>query len=159
MAKFKRLLEQATREDVFSPFFSTVKQMTDEEIEFLEGHESNPSKSNTDVPPAQVEWQWDDGDLVYNCHLVKEAYSNDNRTTDVEDVSVAKRYKLIGFVYNNTNNFSGIVGDYTSVSEEFSSEADLELLEGFLENQNFLYENDTEERKSYSFSRPTDLEF
>lgn len=129
--------------------------MTDQEIEFLETHESNPSKANTDVPPAQVEWQWEDGDLVYNCHLFKELYDNDHDTTLPEDTSVEKRYKLVGFAYNKTNNLSGVVEDYTFVSNEFSDEADIEILENFIGDKDFLYDNDTEERKVYSFSRPT----
>lgn len=160
MAKFKRLLEQATRDDTFSPFFDTMKQMEEAEVDFLESHGSEPSKTNTEVPPAQVEWQWEDEDLIYNCHLVKEAYSDDPRAgADQEDPSVAKRYKLMGFVYNKKNNLSGMVGDYTFVSEEFTGEADLDLLENFLSDKQFLYDNDTAADKRFSFSRPSDFEY
>ena len=160
MTKFKRLLEQATRNDTFSPFFDTMKQMEDREIEFVEEHGSEPSKTNTAVPPAQVEWQWEDGDLIYNCHLVKEAYNNDARAgADLDDPSVAKRYKLMGFVYNKKNNLSGLVEDYTFVSDEFTGELDIELLENFLEDKNFLYDNDTAGDKIFSFSRPSDFEY
>jgi hypothetical protein len=160
MPKFKRLLEQATRDDKFSPFFDTMKQMTDGEIEFLKKHDSEPSKTNTQVPPAQVEWQWQEGDLIYNCHLVKEAYNDDPRAgADLNDPSVAKRYKLMGFAYNKKNNLSGLVEDYTFISEEFNGESDLGVLESFLEDKNFLYQNDTSEDKIFSFSRPSDFEY
>lgn len=159
MASFVKLLEQVSRDDPFSPFFDTVRHMTSEEIEFLQTHESNPSKKNTKTPPAQVEWQWDEGDLVYNCHLVKEVYDNSRRGLDPEDTDNPKRYKLMGFVYNNRNNRTGLVGDYTSVSEEFAEEARIDILGDFLEEQDFLYEKNTSGDKIYSFSRPSDFEF
>lgn len=159
MAKLLQLLEQVSREDIFSPFFDTVRHMTPEEVEFLENHDSNPSKANTETPPAQVEWQWDEDDFVYNCHLVKEVYNNSRRGVDPEDTDTPKRYKLMGFVYNNRNNLSGLVEDYTSVSEEFAEESRIDILEAFLEDKDFLYEKDTEERKEYTFSRPSDFEY
>ena len=159
MVSFVRLLEQVSRKDPFSPFFDTAKQMTEEEVDFLENHESNPSTANTETPPAQVEWQWESEDLVYNCHLVKEVYDNSRRGLDVGDTETPKRYKLMGFVYNNRNNLSGLVEDYTSVSKEFNQEARVDILESFLEDKDFLYENDTGERKVYTFSRPSDFEY
>lgn len=159
MARFRRLFEQAKRDDPFSPFFDTGRHMTPEEIEFLESHESNPSSTNTEVPPAQIEWQWEDGDLVYNCHLVKEVYTNSRRGIDPEDTDVSKRYKLMGFVYNKTNNLSGLVDDYTFVSPEFNEEASLDVLENFLQDKQFLYDNDTEDMKVFTFTRPSDFEF
>lgn len=159
MASFVKLLEQVSRDDVFSPFFDTVRHMTPDEIEFLENHESEPSSTNTEVPPAQIEWQWQEDDLVYNCHLVKEVYDNSRRGLDPEDPDQPKRYKLMGFVYNKRNNLSGLVEDYTSVSEEFSEEARLDILEAFLAEKDFLYENDTEEMKEFTFTRPSDFEY
>lgn len=161
MAKFKNLvLEQVRRGDVFSPFFRTVKSMEPEEVDYLENHESEPSSLNTKTPPAQIEWQWKgDRDLVYNCHLVKEIYDNSIYDSEVEDASKAKRYKLMGFVYNKNNNMKGIVDDYCAVSEEFSSSYDLDVLEDFISDNTFLYENDTSEMKEFTFSRPSDFDF
>jgi hypothetical protein len=162
VAKFKNLItEQSRRTDPYSPVFDTVKHMEPEEENFLEDHESNPSATNVETPPAQIEWQWDpeDVDFVYNCHLFKEIYDNSIYGADVEDPDTPKRYTLLGFVYNKNNNLTGIVPDYTDVSEEFSEPANLEVLANFLERQDFLYENDTEERKIYTFSRPADFDY
>lgn len=159
MAKFKKLLEQVSRDDPFSPFFDTVRHMTPDEIEYLETHDSNPSSANTETPPAQIEWQWEEGDLVYNCHLVKEVYDNSRRGLDPDDTDNPKRYKLMGFAYNKRNNLTGLVEDYTFVSEEFAEEARLDILEDFLADKDFLYDNNTEDMKVFTFTRPSDFEF
>jgi len=90
---------------------------------------------------------------------VKEVYNDNRRGLSPEDTDAPKRYKLMGFVYNNRNNLSGLVEDYTFVSEEFDQESRVDVLEAFLEDKNFLYENDTAERKVYTFSRPSDFEY
>lgn len=159
MAKFQRLFEQSVRDIPFSPLFDEAKHMEDEEIEFLADHESQPSATNTDTPPAQVEWQWEneEEDLVFNCHLVKEAYDNDRRGIDVEDPDTPKRYNLRCWVYNKSNNMIGVVDDYSSVSEEFSEASNVGVLESFLEDKQFLFQNDTADMKMYTFSRPSDF--
>lgn len=157
MAKFRRLVEQVSRDDLFSPFFVIVRHMEPEEVQFLEEHESEPSATNVETPPAQVEWQWDTGDVVYNCHLLKEVYNNNRRQSKPED-DVAKRYKLLGFAYNKPNNMTGLVSDYSDVSEEFNETFDTGVLDRFLERQDFLYESDTADAPIFTFTRPSDLE-
>jgi hypothetical protein len=157
VAQFRKLLEQATRDDVFSPFFITARHMEPEEVEYLENHESEPSATNTETPPSQTEWQWEDGDLVYNCHLIKEVFDDSIRLADSDDETTAKRYKLLGFVYNQKNNVTGLVSSYTAASDEFTDSYDLDLLESFLQEQDFLYENDTADEKIYTFTRPSDF--
>ena len=133
--------------------------MEAEEVEFLEDHESEPSATNMDTPPAQAEWQWadDERDLVFNCHLVKEVYDNSIRTADVEDPDLPKRYNLRCWVYNKNNNMTSIVEELSAVSEEFSESFNLDVLESFLEGLDFLYENDTADMKEFTFSRPSDF--
>ena len=162
MAKFKKIIsEQSRRTDPFSPLFDTVKQMEDEEIEFLQTHETDPSSANVKTPPAQIEWQWEDeeNDFVYNCHLFKEIYDNSIYGADPEDPNTEKRYTLLGFVYNKNNNLTGIVPEHSGVSDEFFEASNLEVLESFLEEQDFLYENDTEDMKVYTFTRPSDFDY
>lgn len=131
--------------------------MEPEEVEYLENHESEPSSSNTETPPSQIEWQWQEDDLIYNCHLIKEVFDDSIRLADSDDDGTAKRYKLLGFVYNQKNNVTGLVSSYTAASDEFTDSYDLDLLESFLQEQDFLYENDTADQKIYTFTRPSDF--
>lgn len=133
--------------------------MEPEEVDYLENHETNPSKTNLESPPAQLEWQWEDPnqDFVYNVHLLKQVYNNSRRPVDPSDTDVEKRYVLLGFAYNKNNNMTGEVPDYTSVSEEFTEKSDIDLLEDFLEDNGFLYDRDTDDQKIYSFTRASDF--
>lgn len=161
MGKFKQLIfEQSRRTDPYSPVFDMVKHMEPEEIDYLENHDSNPSKTNLESPPAQLEWQWEDPDqdFVYNIHLLKQVYNNSRRPVDPSDTDTAKRYVLLGFAYNKNNNMIGEVPDYTFVSDEFMSPADTDVLKEFLSDKQFLYDNDTDERKVYSFTRASDFD-
>lgn len=158
MAKFKKLFEQSVREIPFSPLFDEAKHMEPEEVEFLENHETNPSTTNMSTPPAQVEWQWEDeDDFVYNCHLVKEVYDPDRRVYDIDDPDTPKRYNLRCWVYNKGNNMIGVVDEYCSVSEEFSEASNIDVLESFIQENEFLFENDMFDRKMYIFSRSSDF--
>lgn len=164
MAKFKKLLEQATRDDLFSPFFIIVRFMEPNEIDYFDGHESDPNLTNTTTPPSQVEWQWeDDGDLIYNSHLFKEVYDNNTFRSKPTDTSKAKRYKLLTFAYNLQNNVAGLVPEYSAVSEEFMEPSNLEVLDSFVQDKDFLYENETNSMivgvSEFTFSRPSDFNF
>lgn len=156
--KFKRILAEVVGEEgLFSPFYQPVRFFEPEEAEYLLDHESDPSAVFFDTPPAQVEWQWQEEDIVYSAHLIKEIYNDSRGLKDVTDSS--KRYKIVTFMYNKSNNWRGYAEDYSKVTRTFSEAENIELLEEFIESMSFLHENDTGDIKEFKVSRPLDLQW
>lgn len=158
--QFKRLLEEVVgEEDLFSPFYQPVRFLEPQEVEYLLDHESNPSAVFFDTPPAQVEWQWDNEDLIYNAHLIKEMYNDTRQSKDVMDDESKKRYKIVTFMYNKSNNWRGYAQAYSGVTETFTDPYDIELLDDFISSYEVLYLRDTDEIKEFKISRPLDLQW
>lgn len=157
---FKRLLEQTIDSDgLFSPFYSPMKTMEPEEVEFLYDHPTVPSENTSEIPPSQVEWQWQEEDLVYNTHLVKEIYSNDRQSASLGDPDTPKRYKALTFVYHNQNNQVGLAVEFSDVSESFGDPHSIEILSDFLDSLDFLGEAETGGEDRMWFSRLIEPQF
>lgn len=157
---FKRLLEQTLdKEGLFSPFYAPVKAMEEDEVEFLENHPTTPSENTSEIPPSQVEWQWQEGDVVYNTHLVKEIYSDDRKPISIEDPDTPKRYKVLTFTYHNQNNQMGLAPEFSAVSDNFEEPSSVEVLSELLDSLDFLEEAETGGEERLWFSRLIEPQF
>jgi len=157
---FKRLLEQTIDSDgLFSPFYTPVKTMEPEEVDLLDEHPTIPSENTSEIPPSQVEWQWQEGDMIYNAHLVKEIYSDDRKLRDIHNPDTPKRYKILTFVYHNQNNQVGLATKFSGTSDTFGESYNTEVLSNFLDDMEFLEEAETGGEERLWFSRLVEPQF
>jgi len=133
--------------------------MDEEEVELLADHPTTPSENTSEIPPSQVEWQWQEDNAVYNSHLVKEIYDDSNDVTSVNDTDVQKRYKIVTFVYNKSNNQIGLVLEFSGVSDTFTEPFNTDVLSNFMEDMEFLSDAETGGEERFWFSRITEPQF
>lgn len=164
MIRLKQILSEEVDFDhdgVFSPFYTQVMQFEPDEVDVVENSGVYPqyfSKSS----PGQIHWQWETPDdhphdLVFNAVMTKELYDPDKKHREANSLD-EKRYKIVTYCYNRKNNRKGICPEFCRTSEKFRDpDYNLKTLKKFIQNIDFIDEDDLLDKKTHFFSRSMDL--